>query len=390
MQGRTVRSPHRRAILFSIAALTLLGACSDGPDAPSEETLARGRDVFRNNTFGNERFWTDTLHMNQVIESAVDPVTALAVGLKVDADKLPPGILGQVDLHSPATTVALLKLDAVVGVKAQVDANNHITRMGVTCALCHSNVDNSVAPGIGRRMDGWANHDLDPGKILSLSPALKDPAVQAVLLSWGPGRYDARWNIDGRNGPVVIPPAYGLHDVALETYTGEGPISYWNRYVAVTQMHGQGSFRDERLHLDIQQSPDLVDPVLAVLRDYQHSLQAPAPPAGSFDAGAAARGRVVFEGKGRCSGCHSGSALTDAGARLHAPAETGMEPTWAERGTTGKYRTTPLRALWQHAPYFHDGSAPTLADVVGHYDTVLGLNLTAQERAELVEYLKSL
>lgn len=213
--------------------------------------------------------------------------------------------------------------------------------------------------------------------------------MQAVLLSWGPGRYDARWNIDGRNSPVVIPPAYGLHDVALETYTGEGPISYWNRYVAVTQMHGQGSFRDARLHLDIRQSPDLVDPVLGVLRDYQHSLEAPAPPAGSFDAAAAARGRLVFDGKGRCSSCHAGATFTDA-PRLHAPAETGMDPVWAQRGTTGKYRTSPLRGVWQQAPYFHDGSARTLADVVSHYDTVLGLQLTAQEKADLVEYLKSL
>ena len=389
MQGDGVRTRTTVAAVAA-AALAVLAACHDGPSGPTEETIAQGREVFRFNTFGDEVFWTDTLHMNRVIESAVDPVTALSVGLKVDADALPPGILSQVDLHSPATTVALLKLNAVVGVKATVDANNHITTLGITCALCHSNVDNSVVPGIGRRMDGWPNHDLDPGKILSLSPALQDPATQAVLLSWGPGKYDARWNIDHRNSPVVIPPAYGLHDVALETYTGEGPISYWNRYVAVTQMHGQGSFRDARLGLNIQRSPDLVDPVLKVLRDYQHSLDAPAPPAGSFDAAAAARGKLVFEGKGRCSSCHSGATFTDADARLHAPSETGMDPVWAQRSTTGKYRTTPLRGLWQHPPYFHDGSARTLAAVVNHYDAVLGLNLNAQEKADLAEYLKSL
>jgi mono/diheme cytochrome c family protein len=390
MHGDGVRAGTRLAAAALAAALIGLPACSDGPSQPSEETLARGRDVFRNNTFGDERFWTDTLHMNQVIETAVDPVTALSVGLKVDADALPPGVLAGADLHSPATTVALLRLNAVVGVRAEVDANNHITRLGVTCALCHSTVDNSVAPGIGRRLDGWPNRDLDPGKILSLSPALRDPAVQAVLRSWGPGKYDARWNIDGRNSPVVIPPAYGLSRVALETYTGEGPISYWNRYVAVTQMHGQGSFTDARLGINIHNDPDLVDPVLAVLRDYQHSLEAPAPPAGSFDAAASARGKLVFDGKGRCSSCHSGPDFTDAGVRLHAPAETGMDPVWAERGTTGKYRTSPLRGAWQHAPYFHDGSARTLADVVSHYDTVLGLKLSAQEKANLVEYLKSL
>ena len=354
----------------------------------SPELLAEGQQIFRYDTFGDEKFWTDTLRMNEVVEQNVDPTTALAVGLKVAADVLPPGSLEQVDLTSPATTVALLKMNAVVGVQATVDADNHITRLGITCALCHSTVDNSVMPGIGRRMDGWPNRDLNVGAIIALSPALT-AEQKAVYESWGPGKYDPRFNMDGQNTPLVLPPAYGLAEVENETYTAEGPISYWNAYVAVTQMHGQGNFSDERLGIDVRQSPDLVTSKLPALRAYQHSLPAPPPPAGSFDAAGAERGRAVFDRT--CATCHIGATGTDNTAgTLHAPAETGVDGAYAARTATKAYRTTPLRGLWQHPPYFHDGSAGTLADVVGHYTRVLTLGLTAEEQADLVEFLKSL
>jgi mono/diheme cytochrome c family protein len=348
-----------------------------------------GREIFRFDTFGDERFWTDTLRMHEVIESSVDPLTALAVGLKVDADVLPPGILGQVDLGDPATTVALLEMNAVVGLKAVV-VDGRIQRVGVTCALCHSDVDDSVQEGIGRRQDGYPNRDLDPGKILSLSPALQEPAVQAVLTSWGPGMYDAYWNHDDLNDPTVIPAAYGLNGVPVETFTGEGPVSYWNAYVAVTQMHGQGSFRDPEMGIEIVASPDLVTSKLPDLQAYQLTLAAPAPPPGSYDSDAAARGEAVFTGQGTCATCHVLPNFTDAGERVHEPSETGMNPGLAERGTTGGYRTTPLRGVWQRPPYFHDGSAATLEDVVDHYDSFLGLGLSPEQKADLVEYLKSL
>ena len=320
--------------------------------------------------------------------AAVDPTTALKVGLKVDADVLPPGLLQQVDLTSPATTVALLKLNAVVGVKAEVDTNNHITRLGITCALCHSTVDNSVMPGIGHRKDGWPNRDLNVGAIIALSPAL--PAdKKAVYNSWGPGMYDPRFNLDGKSTPLVIPPAYGLADVKNETYTAEGPISYWNAYVAVTQMHGHGNFTDSRLGIDIRQAPDMVGPKLPALRAYQHSLPTPPPPDGSFDAAAAARGRAVFDRD--CASCHVGTTGTDNNAgTLHQPAETGMNGEYAARTANKAYRTTPLRALWQHPPYFHDGSAPDLLAVVNHYDRLFGLNLSVRQKSDLVEFLKSL
>jgi hypothetical protein len=380
------------AICGSLALLAL-AACDNGdstaPRVLDQTLVDEGRQIFRHDTFGDEQFWTDTLRIHEVIASAVSPKTALQVGLKVDADVLPPGILQQVDLDSPATTVALLELDAVVGVKGRVQGGRLLS-VGVTCALCHSTVDDSVAPGIGRRLDGWPNRDLDPGLILSLSPALQDPATQSVLKSWGPGRYDAYWNHDGINDPQVIPPAYGLREVPLETFTGEGPVSYWNSYVAVTQMGGQGDFSDPRLGIEVNHDPDLVTPKLPALREYQLSLAAPTPPPGSFDVTASLRGAGLFEGKARCATCHSGPALTDVAERLHPPSETGTDPTLASRSTTKQYRTTPLRGVWQHPPYFHDGSAPTLADVVAHYDDHFDLGLTPGERADLEQFLKSL
>ena len=359
------------------------------PAAPqaTPAQIAEGRKIFRFDTFGDEQLWTDKLRLHEVVEKSVDPTTALKVGLKVDAEVLPPGILDKVDLKNPATTVALLKMNAVVGLQATVDANNHITRLGVTCALCHSTVDNSVMPGIGRRQDGWPNRDLNVGAIIALSPAL--PAdKKAVYNSWGPGKYDPRYNQDGKSTPLVLPPAYGLADIKNETYTAEGPISYWNAYVAVTQMGGQGNFSDPRLKIDVKHSPDLVTSKLPALRAYQHSLQAPPPPVGSFDATAAERGRVVFERS--CASCHLGGSGTDNNnGTLHPPADTGVDGAYAARTANKAYRTTPLRGLWQHPPYFHDGSAATLAAVVSHYNRVRKLDLSAEQQRDLVEFLKS-
>jgi mono/diheme cytochrome c family protein len=383
----------------ALVGATILAACDDDtPTGPGAEQISRGQEIFRFDTFGDEQFWTDTLRMHEVVAQAVTPSVALSVGLKVDADALPQDLkdalaAGQVNLNSTATTVALLKLNAVVGLHGTVEnieGRDTLTKLGITCAFCHSSVDNSFAPGIGRRLDGWPNRDLDPGAIVALSPAVT-PAQKAVYQGWGPGRYDPRYNIDGQNTPLVLPPAYGLAGVDKETYTAEGPVSYWNAYVAVTQMHGHGNFDDSRLGIHIAQSPDLVTPKLEALRDYQLSLSKPEPPAGSFDASAAQRGQTVFSGAGKCASCHTGTTFTDVNSqKLHAPAETGMDPAYAARTTQKAYRTTPLRALWQHAPYFHDGSAASLRDVVDHYDQVLNLALTEEQKADLVEYLKSL
>jgi mono/diheme cytochrome c family protein len=243
-------------------------------------------------------------------------------------------------------------------------------------------------PGIGKRRDGWANRDLNPGAIIALSPAVPEDKKK-IYNSWGPGKFDPRFNIDGKSTPLVIPPAYGLAKVKNETYTAEGPISYWNAYVAITQMGGQGNFSDPRLKIDVKGSPDMVTSKLPALRDYQHSLPTPPPPSGSFDSAAAGRGRAVFDKA--CASCHVGGSGTDNNdGTLHQPSDIGANGAYAVRTATKAFRTTPLRGLWQHPPYFHDGSAATLADVVTRYNKVRSLNLLPEQQKDLVEFLKSL
>src|SRR5689334_15777881 len=368
-----------------------------------------GQAIFRYDTFGDEQLWTDVLRMHEVV-ATVPPATALAVGLKVDVEALPPAIIaalqaGKVDLTDPAVTVELLRLNAVVGVQGKVNDLGQLTSVGITCALCHSSVDNSFAPGIGKRLDGWANIDLNVGALVALSPAL-DVATRDEFNAWGPGKYDPRHHaFDGTNLlslnspslPIVVPPIYGLKGVGFETFSADGPISYWNAYVGIGQMGGQGVFHDPRIGLFITQTPDLVTPKLPALLDYQLSLRTPEPPKGSFDRQAANRGRLLFRNEAGCASCHQEPHFTDVLTGpsqnvpfLHDPAEVGSDPAYALRTATGKYRTTPLRGLWQHPPYFHDGSAPDLLAVVNHYDQLFGLNLTAAQKADLVEFLKSL
>jgi len=373
---------------LAAVAATFAPNTAHAQGAGPAELQAQGKEIFRFDTFGDEQLWTDKLGLHKVVEEKVDPTTALKVGLKVDSEVLPAGILEKVDLKDPKTTVALLKMNAVVGLKAEVDANNKITKLGVTCALCHSTVDDSVQKGIGKRLDGWPNRDLDVGKIISLSPALT-AEQKKVYTSWGPGKYDPRYNQDGKNNPLVIPPAYGLANVKNETYTAEGPISYWNAYVAVTQMGGQGNFKDDRLKIDVKHSPDLVTPKLPALRAYQHSLMAPRADSSKFDATAAQRGKVTFNRT--CAGCHvNGNGTDNDSGKLHQPSETKMDAAYAMRTANKAFRTTPLRGLAHHPPYFHDGSAKTLGDVVEHYNKERSLELTKDQQADLVEYLKSL
>jgi hypothetical protein len=368
-----------------------------------------GKQIFRFDTFGDEQLWTDTLQLHTVV-AGLSPQAALEVGLKVDVEALPAAIVsalkaGTVNLGSPTVTMELLQLNAVVGVIGRFGQNGQLQSVGVTCALCHSTVDNSLTTGIGRRLDGWPNRTLNVGGIVALSPVLTE-AEKKIFRSWGPGRYDPRMHaFDGERFidlnpptvPVVIPPAYGLRGVGFETFTGDGSISYWNAYVGITQMGGQGTFRDDRIPLNIVQTPDLVAPQLPALLDYQLSLRAPDPPRGSFNVVAAQRGRHLFNGVAQCDSCHTPPHHTDVlrgptrdVPLLHSPAETMMDPAYAARSVTGLYRTTPLAGVWQHPPYFHDGSAADLSAVVNHYDRALALGLSAAQKADLVEYLKSL
>jgi hypothetical protein len=387
--------------------------------------IERGRQAFRHDTLGSEAFFTDTLRLNEAVRT-VTPRTALAVGLKVDSAALPQELIraikkGKVDLDDPATTAALLSLGAVVGIEGQVGNDGSIRNMGITCAFCHSTVDNSVAPGIGERLDGWANRDLNVGAILNLAPNLQPLAdllgvdvatVKTVLQSWGPGRFDAHLNLDGKafrpdgkTASVLIPPAFGLAGVNLHTYNGWGSVTYWNAYVGNLEMNGKGTFYDPRLDdpvkhpvaahngfSDVDNKPDRITPKLADLHFYQLALAAPAPPEGSFDAGAARRGRTLFAGKAQCGTCHVPPLFTEPGWNLHEPEEIGIDSFQADRGPEGRYRTTPLRGLWTHTKggFYHDGRFATLLDVVNHYDSFQHLGLTAQEKSDIVEYLKSL
>ncbi len=404
------------SIVFVLALTFVMSGF--GPAATAQQLAGQSRDdrartgqaIFRYDTFGDEQLWTDVLRMHEVI-ATVDPATALAVGLKVDVEALPRTIIaalraGDVDLTNPAVTVELLRLNAVVGVQGKVNDAGVLTSVGITCALCHSSVDNSLATGIGRRLDGWANTDLNVGAIVALSPAL-DAATKADFNTWGPGMYDPRHHyFDGKNilllhtspsVPIVIPPIYGLKGVGFETFTGDGPISYWNAYVGIGQMGGKGTFLDNRVHIDIRQAEDLVTPKLPALLDYQLSLLTPAPPKNNFDQTAAKRGQQLFRNEARCATCHQSPNFTDVLSGpsrerpfLHDPSEVGMDPAYALRTATGQYRTTPLRGLWQHAPYFHDGSAADLRAVVNHYNRQFDLDLSRRQKADLVEFLKSL
>jgi len=406
-----LRKLHELAVLGMASMVAVLVAgCGGGsaqPDSSSDEAalVAQGKQIFRFDTFGDESQWSDTLRMHEVIAAAVDPTTALSVGLKVDAEALPPAVVqgiqnGSVDLKSPDTTIALLKLNAVVGVQGKVETvggKDTLTRVGITCALCHSTVDDSFAPGIGKRLDGWPNRDLNPGAIIALSPALS-ATTKLVYNSWGKGKYDPRFNQDGMNGPQVIPPAYGLSGIHRITSTGDGEdIAYWNRYVGVTQMGGHGSFSDPRTGVNVTNgTDDLITSKLPALQAYQLSLNAPPAPAGSFDTVAAVRGQRVFNGAGTCSTCHSGIVMTDANSRLHPVSDVVSEPepngapSYASRSATKQYRTAPLAGIWQHAPYFHNGSAATLEAVVQTYNTKKSLGLNNADMSDLVEYLKSL
>lgn len=405
LRGRQRRKLRPRALRLAAAgaaAAAALAACGGSDDDDDATTALReqGRQIFRHDTFGDERLWTDTLRLHEVVAAAVDPTTALAVGLKLDAQALPQSVVdgitsGSISLTDPATTLALLKLGAVVGLEGQVETVggvDKLTRLGITCALCHSTVDDSFAPGIGKRLDGWPNRDLNPGAIIALSPAI-DAATKTTLNAWGKGKFDPRHNVDGISNPVVIPPAYGLRGIHRITFTGDGDeIAYWNRYVGVVEMGGEGTFSDARLPLSVTNGTrNLIGSKLAALQAYQLSLPAPPPPSASFDPVAAARGKAVFDGAGQCATCHSGALFTDANSRLHPPGDSAAaDQSYALRSATKQWRTSPLAGVWQHPPYFHDGSAATLQAVVQGYDRQRSLGLSTQQMADLVQYLKSL
>ncbi len=431
-------------LLVSWAVMTISGCSRGGNTQPAgdavvlsaEQSIKDGRQTFRFDTFGDEAFWGDTLKLHQAIEgtkfggvgAGVSPKTALAVGLKVDVDVLPGELKAQLqngtlNLDDPANTLALLKLNSVVGVTGFFNADGTMKSIGIQCAFCHSTVDDSFSPGIGKRLDGWANRDLNVGAIIALSPDLTavttllgvdDATVRKVLNGWGAGKFDAELFMDGKaanasgvlgSSATLIPPAFGLAGVNLHTSSGWGSVTHWNAFVAVLEMHGKGTFYDPRLKDairfpvaaragfdNVRNDPDLVTAKLPALHFYQLAIQAPAAVAGSFDAAAAARGKTLFSAKAKCATCHVSPIFTEPGWNMHTPEEIGIDNFQSDRGPDKRYRTTPLKGLWAHQKggFYHDGRYPTLLDVVNHYDTFMTLGLTAQEKTDLVEYLKSI
>jgi hypothetical protein len=412
-------------LLLALAPLALAGerrgaAAPDDPIAANAGRMVdEGRQTFRYDTFGDQVFWSRILGIHQALKT-VSPRTALTVGLKVDSDALPPGILAHANLDDPAVTAELLRRNAVVGVRGFFNQDGTLRAAGITCALCHSTVDNSVAPGIGKRLDGWANRDLNVGAVVNLAPNLQPVAsllgvdeatVRTVLQSWGPGRFDAElfldgkaFRPDGKTAATLIPPAFGLAGVDGHTFTGWGSVTYWNAFVANLEMHGQGRFWDPRLNDpvkfpiaarngfgDVRSDHDFITPKLASLQVYQLAIPAPTPPPGSFDPAAAGRGKTVFAAAG-CATCHVPPLYTEPGWNRHTPEEIGIDSFQADRSPDGHYRTTPLKGLWSHSKggYYHDGRFATLRDVVDHYDGHFGLHLTEAQKGDLVEFLKSL
>ena len=388
-----------------------------GPERDALQMIKEGRQTFRFDTFGDEEFWGDSLKLHHALAGkklggvgpGVSPKTALAVGLKVDMDALPADLVQQlkqkrVDLDDPATTVALLKLDAVVGVRGFLDKGDKVRSVGITCALCHSTVDDAFAPGIGHRLDGWPNRDLNVGKIITLAPNLKpltdrldigEDDLKKALLAWGPGKYDAELlhdgkatRPDGKTAATLLPAAFGLAGVNNSTWTGWGSVTHWNAYVANTQMHGKGTFFDPRLNdqekfpvaaktkdWNIRHDPDLITAKLPALHFYQLSLVAPKPPEGSVDKAAAARGQALFNGKADCKRCHVPPLFTEPGWPMHTAKEIGIDDFQAKRSPDQRYRTAPLKGLWAHSKggFFHDGRFATLLDVIDHYNSHLKL-----------------
>lgn len=446
------RLPPKLAALASLAALAVfialffLGsgkgqqvvregeARLPGPEQDALQMIKEGRQTFRFDTFGDEEFWGDALKLHHAIAGkklggvgpGVSPQTALAVGLKVDIDALPPDLVQQlkqkkVDLDDPATTLTLLKLHAVVGVRGFLEEGGKARSVGITCAICHSTVDDAFTSGIGHRLDGWPNRDLNIGKIISLAPNLKplterlgieEDDLKKALLSWGPGKFDAELlhdgkaaRPDGKTAATLLPAAFGLAGVNNHTWTGWGSVTHWNAYVANTQMRGKGTFFDPRLNdkdkfpvavkikdWNIRNDPDLVTSKLPALHFYQLSIVAPKAPDGSFEKAAAARGQAIFHGKADCKRCHVPPLFMEPGWPMHTAAEIGIDDFQAKRSPDERYRTAPLKGLWAHSKggFYHDGRFATLLDVIDHYNAHFKLGLSDKESKDLAEYLKSL
>ena len=429
-------------IVWRVPAQT---ASADPAADNAMKMLTEGRQIFRFETFGDEAFWGDSLKLHQAIEGSklggvgpgLSPKAALSLGLKVDVDVVPAELASQlkagaVNLDDPATTLALLKLNAVVGVKGFFagDSNN-LKSIGIQCAICHSTVDNSFtaagipAGNIGHRLDGWPNRDLNIGAIVALAPDMSavttllgvdQATVLKVLNAWGPGKFDAElfldgkgFRPDGKSAATLIPPAFGMAGINLHTWTGWGSVTHWNAFVATLEMHGKGRFWDPRLNdaaqfpiaakngfgnlnPDLAPDDDKVTSKLAALHFYQLALPTPLSPVkGAFNF-SEKRGDELFSGKAKCNSCHVEPLWTEPGWNMHTPADICIDDFQANRAPDKRYRTAPLGGLFTHQKggFYHDGRFATLNDVVDHYNSCKNLGLTTNEKSDLIAYLLTL
>lgn len=395
-----------------------------------------GKEIFRYDTFGSEAFWGDKLKLHEAIAGekyggvgpGLTPRQALDLGIKVDMDKVVAHVVRVLKegkptefFDDPANTISLIRSDAVIGIKGFFKGDK-LTGIGIQCSFCHSTVDDKLKHGIGNRLDGWPNRDLNVGAIVALAPGLNVvaerqgvdlPTLKKVLMAWGPGKYDAElledgkgFRPDGKSAATLLPAAFGLAGVNLHTYTGWGSVTYWNAYVANTQMHGSGTFFDPRMNdperfpvavkegdWNMRNTPDHITSKLAALHFYQLSIPAPKPPKNSYDEKTAERGREIFEGKAKCSNCHVPPLFTEPGWSMHTGDEIGIDDFQASRSPDKKfYRTTPLKGLFTRVKggFYHDGRFKDYGEVVEHYNSHFNLNLSKEEKLALIEYLKSL
>jgi hypothetical protein len=440
----------RQLALACMAILTIAGfrqasaqsngkAFDDAAAKQAQQYLAEGKRIFRFDTFGSEDFWGGKLKLHRALAgeklggvgTGLSPKKALELGLKVDMEAVPKNVAagikaGKVDLNDPANTALLLKANAVVGVTGFFSRDGKtLNSVGIQCALCHSTVDDAFMTGIGRRLDGWPNRDLDIGAIIALAPDLKaftdmlqisEAEVKKAVTAWGPGKFDAELNLDGKafrpdgkTSATLNPAAFGLAGVNNHTWTGAwGTVTYWNAYVGNLEMHGKGVFYDPRLD-DAEKYPvaartkqghkqdkeDRITAKLPALHFYQLSLPTPKPPAGAFNRAAANAGGKIFNDKARCATCHVPPIFTEPGWNLHKAEEIGIDDFQAKRSPDERYRTAPLRALWDtkkihKGGFYHDGRFANLMEVVDHYNKHLDLKLSDKEKRDLIEYLKSI
>lgn len=428
---RTSRSNRIIGVALTACVMGLLAACGSSSTDNSTQVTA-GKEVFMGETFGNEKFFGDTLGLHTVL-NGVAPKDAVTLGVQVDLNKVPADIVAVMTgsdlaakdaaLNDPAVTRKLIKAGAVIGVKgffATTAANDTtLTSAGISCALCHVTVKSNTftltagatALPIGEpQFNGVPNTKMDAGKILSFTPFAVSNGLSATLAGWGPGRFDIRALNeldDSVDNPTAYPPLWNFPALQANGYAlgWDGMFKGTNALASISEgvydmiMHGNGSFATShgaippalafpprQAVLDkFQDNPSssISADKLLNMQAFLQSLQSPA--ASGFDSAQATTGKALFEGKAKCSTCHPAATEFISAGRY---SDITVAPPTGD--LAGGIKVPGLRGVNLTAPYFHDASAATLLDVVNRFNSRDALGLTETEKAQLVEYLKSL